>query len=166
MIGIIACIVAAVKGHKTFAWVTGVWSLVALLLLATGVTTYAFSPGIVFLIIAISMKKIPNEAKGSGSAAADAKPAEPAAAPEAVPAAEPTAPAIPEQSKVYVCTNCGGRCKGWYQVCPSCGSIDQMVAADSALPVSDSELVVCAHCGAQIKAQAKFCPYCGSGTGK
>ena len=54
----------------------------------------------------------------------------------------------------------------WAYFCPSCGSIDQMVAADSALPVSDSELVVCAHCGAQIKAQAKFCPYCGSGTGK
>ena len=162
MIGIIACIVAAVKGHKTFAWVTGVWSLVALLLLATGVTTYAFSPGIVFLIIALSMKKISNEAEGSGSAVADVKPAEPAA----VPAAEPADPAIPEQSKVYVCTNCGGRCNGWYQVCPSCGSIDQMVAADVALPAADPGLVKCAHCGKQIETKAKFCPYCGTSTAK
>lgn len=166
MIGIIACIVAAVKGHKTFAWVTGVWSLVALLLLATGVTTYAFSPGIVFLIIALTMKKIPDEAEGNVSTAADVKPAELAAAPKAVPAAEPAAPAIPDRPKVYVCTNCGGRCNGWYQVCPSCGSIDQMVAADSALPDAGSGIMKCAHCGKQIEAKAKFCPYCGKSTGK
>ncbi len=162
LIGIAACIVAAVKGHKTFAWVTGVWTAVALLLAVSGATEYAFSPGVVFLIIALSMKKIPKEPEENSGAAAVVEPAEPAA----VPAAEPAISAIPEQPKVYVCTNCGGRCNGWYQVCPSCGSIDQMVAADSALPDAGSGLVGCTHCGKQIEAQAKFCPYCGTKTGK
>lgn len=54
--GLIACIVSAVKGHKTFAIAMGVWTIIAIILLVSGFQ-YAYAPGPLFLLIAICMKK-------------------------------------------------------------------------------------------------------------
>lgn len=57
MLGIIATIIAAVKGHGTFAFFVGAWTLVAFIMAASGNYQLAIGPGGIFLIIAICMKK-------------------------------------------------------------------------------------------------------------
>ena len=59
--GIIACIIAAVKGHKTFAWVVGIWTAIAVVIAIAGAPQYAIGPGAIFLLIAITMKKVVEE---------------------------------------------------------------------------------------------------------
>ena len=57
MFGIIATIIAAKKGHSTFAWVVGIWSVVEIIMFLAK-APYAVGPGWVFIIIAICMKKV------------------------------------------------------------------------------------------------------------
>lgn len=52
--GIIAIIVAAVKGQTTFAWILGIWEIFAVILALNGFQ-YAFGPGLICLIIAACM---------------------------------------------------------------------------------------------------------------
>ena len=65
MLGIIATIIAAVKGHKTFAWVIGVWSAIEIVLLLSK-SPYAVGPGGLFVIIALCMSNLNKKEKDSG----------------------------------------------------------------------------------------------------
>lgn len=57
MLGIIATIIAAKKGHTTFAWVVGIWSAIEIILLLCR-SPYAFGPGALFVFIAIGMTNL------------------------------------------------------------------------------------------------------------
>ena len=57
MLGIIATIIAAKKGHTTFAWVVGIWSAIEIILLFAK-SPYAIGPGGIFVLIAISMSNL------------------------------------------------------------------------------------------------------------
>lgn len=59
MFGIIATIIAVKKRHYTFAWVVGIWTGIAFVLALSGAASIAFAPGVLFLLIAVGMKKIP-----------------------------------------------------------------------------------------------------------
>ncbi len=72
MLGIIAAIIAAVKGHGTFAAVIGVWTVVAFIIALSGSPEYAVAPGGLFLIIAIFMKNL-NKGKDEAEKAEAAK---------------------------------------------------------------------------------------------
>lgn len=58
MFGIIATIIAAYKGHKTFAWVTGSWTCVAIFMALAGVSALAIAPGGIFFFIALGMENL------------------------------------------------------------------------------------------------------------
>ena len=60
MFGIIATIIAARKGHTTFATVTGIWTGVAIILALSGYSAYAFAPGGIFFFIALGMSNLRN----------------------------------------------------------------------------------------------------------
>lgn len=55
MIGIVATIIAAKKGHSVFAWIMGIWSALEIIAILCEYPI-AFGPGAVFLVIAIVMK--------------------------------------------------------------------------------------------------------------
>lgn len=57
MLGIIATIIAAKKGHTTFAWVVGIWSAIEIILLLAK-SPYAVGPGGMFVLIAICMTNL------------------------------------------------------------------------------------------------------------
>jgi hypothetical protein len=128
VLGIAACIIAAVKGHKIYAWCMGIWTVIAILIAVSGSAQFAASPGVLFLIIAICMKKVPKEPEGNNSAPSQS---EGISESKVLPVEQIALPSDANRSNAYVCKLCGSRCSGWYQVCPSCGSIDQMVALDT-----------------------------------
>lgn len=102
VLGIIATIVAAVKGHKTFAWVTGIWTGLAILLSLSGYSNIAIGPGVIFLAIAFGMKKVKPEE--SDTAASDSS--------------------VLEQG--FVCSSCGHKEKNWFMTCPKCGAVGKV----------------------------------------
>ena len=53
MFGILATIIAAVKGHSGFAWFTGIWTAIALIVALSGMPQYSFAPGMLFFVIAL-----------------------------------------------------------------------------------------------------------------
>ena len=57
MLGIIATIIAAKKGHSTFAWVVGIWSAIEIIMLLAK-SPYAVGPGGMFIVIALCMKNL------------------------------------------------------------------------------------------------------------
>ena len=57
MLGIIATIIAAKKGHTTFAWVVGIWSAIEIILLLAK-SPYAVGPGGMFVLISICMTNL------------------------------------------------------------------------------------------------------------
>ncbi len=120
LIGILACIIAAVKGRKTFAWIVGIWTALAFVIAFLGASKYAYAPGGLFLAIAIAMKKATNATTSSQQAAAFMEQQDP--------------------GKKFRCRACGEYCSGWYQVCPKCGASGQMVKSNSSspLPVPES----------------------------
>ena len=128
IIGIAACVIAALKGHKTFACVIGVWTAIALVLALSGNANIAVAPGGLFLIIAAGMK---NLKKQSGTA--------PAAVPQDVPAAETTVPevpsplteppvaaeaeaTVPQISGGIICSGCGAPLEAGVKFCQYCGT--------------------------------------------
>lgn len=58
MFGLLATIISAIKGHKTFAWVVGIWTVIALLVGLSGSPEYAIAPGALFFFISITMKNL------------------------------------------------------------------------------------------------------------
>lgn len=64
MLGIIATIIAAKKGHATFAWVVGIWSAIEIILLLAK-SPYAVGPGGMFVLIAICMTNLNKPKKES-----------------------------------------------------------------------------------------------------
>ena len=59
-------IIAAVKGHKTFAWVMGVWSALEIVMLLAK-SPYAVGPGGLFVIIALCMSNLNKRERVSAS---------------------------------------------------------------------------------------------------
>lgn len=109
MLGIVAAIVAGVKGHYAFAGIIGGWSIIAVILALTGVP-YAVAPGWLFLVIAIGMsKKTDDAAKDDG------------------PDHDIGLSAAPD--KKFICKACGSYSSGWYQTCPVCGAVGSMEKA-------------------------------------
>lgn len=182
IIGIIACIVAAMKGRKTFAWVIGVWTALAFMIAISGAPQLAIAPGGLFLLIAITMKKVsPNAESSSGQS-------------------NVTAPAPLSDSSVdkgFECKNCGLQLTGWYKECPNCHAIDTirrrepntilpaepivMESGQSAIPnrieINRAEAVspiiersssapdvirFCRYCGQALEPNARFCRHCGA----
>ncbi len=166
--GIIACIIAAVKGHKTFAWVIGIWTAIAFLVAFSGYSNAALAPGWIFLVIAIGMKNLNKTASPSPVTSSTTK----------------LTTVNPE--KKYVCRACGNYSTGWYQKCPKCGTVGRMEKAEvqistPALALEDTnsapnrvlpELPViqeapkqapkyCGNCGAALEPDSLFCSYCG-----
>ena len=117
IIGIIACIVAAMKGRKTFAWVIGVWTALAFMIAISGASQLAIAPGGLFLLIAITMKKAsPDTESSSGQSDGSV----------------PNLSTDLDVDKRFVCKNCGTRLTGWYKECPNChavGTIERREAA-------------------------------------
>ncbi len=58
MMGIIAAIIAAVKGHTTYAVCMGIWTVIAFIFLLTDNSELAVAPGGLFVVIAICMKNL------------------------------------------------------------------------------------------------------------
>lgn len=182
IIGIIACVVAALKGHKTFAWVIGVWTALAFLIAASGAPQLAIAPGGLFLLIAITMKKVsPNTGNSSGQSNG----------------AGSNSLSDSNVDKAFVCKNCGTQLTGWYKECPNCHAIDTITRRDpntilpaepfvmesgqSAIPnsieINRAEAFVpiiersssapafirfCRYCGQELELGAKFCRHCGA----
>ena len=163
--GIIATIIAAVKGHKGFAWFTGIWTAIAYIIAFSGGSQYAVAPGFLFLIIAITMKK-----EGSD------KPSDATQGPSA---------SETEPPMRFICSACGNYSTGWYQTCPHCGAVGKMekakpVAAPQIMPadteINPSESAqeetpqieskaparFCRECGQKLLPEAVFCPECGT----
>ncbi len=109
MLGIVAAIVAGVKGHYAFAGIIGGWSIIAVILAFTGVP-YAVVPGWLFLVIAISMSKKINDAEKDNGLDRDI--------------GLSTAP-----DRKFICKACGSYSSGWYQTCPVCGAVGSMEKA-------------------------------------
>lgn len=65
MAGIIAAVIAGVKGHKTFAWIVGSLGVLELILVLAG-SPYAVGPGVLFIAWAIGMRKVTNETQTEG----------------------------------------------------------------------------------------------------
>lgn len=63
MCGLLATIIAAVKGHTTYAWVTGIWTAIAVVVAISGYPEIAIAPGFLFLAIAISMENLRKQKK-------------------------------------------------------------------------------------------------------
>lgn len=172
MLGMIATIIAAVKGRTGFAWFTGIWTVLAFIIAFSGGTQYAVAPGGLFLIIAICMKK-----EGADS-----------------PVKSESAPAndvllVSDPSKKYICKACGNYSTGWYQTCPNCGAIGKMekvsatmlpcdntpstesssetkslaveLESDNLSTPSIDSIMFCRECGTRLIPGAAFCPECG-----
>ena len=90
----------------------------------------------------------------------------------------------PNINKQFLCRKCGTHSSGWYQTCPFCGAVGQMVKAESissikideSVPHSspvivptvtlDAEMtkpvdIYCRNCGAKLEPDSIFCSYCG-----
>lgn len=151
MLGIIATIVAAVKRRYTFAAIVGGWTFLAFILAINGVTVFAFSPGFLFLIIAICMQKNPPKTDGE----------------EIVLSAELSVPDDPE--KKFVCMSCGTYSPGWYQTCPVCGAVGRIkntkdVTASDNAEGNDSLVIYfcrsCGYVGNDSAGKTDSCPKC------
>ena len=164
MFGLLATIIAAVKGRSGFAWFTGIWTALAVIMSLSGGSKYAVGPGVLFFAIAIGMKKD----RPSDSNAQNNSKNEPSV----------------DGSKKYICTRCGGYSSGWYQTCPSCGAVGKM---DKATPqivsrISQASTEVtkssyngqqntvsvysCRKCGAQLQPGSEYCQRCGAVSAK
>ena len=112
IIGIIACVIAAIKGRTTFAWVVGIWTAIAVVIALAGAPQFAIAPGGLFLIIAIAMKKAASDAESSPDQERNT-----------------TEESSSDSSNVYkfACKNCKTQLTGWYKECPNCHAIDTIV---------------------------------------
>ena len=141
MAGIIATIIAAKKGHNTFAWVIGVWTAIAIVLALCGMAGIAIAPGWIFLVIAIGMKKEP-EGGNSDSV-----------------------------SKTPVGYNMQGTVPAQNQApMPAAISLEPSVAQDDEIVVMRMSPVpaairFCRYCGQELEPGAKFCRRCGAKLG-
>ena len=139
MAGIIATIIAAKKGHSTFAWVIGVWTAIAIILALCGMAGIAIAPGWVFLVIAIAMKKT------SGDGCSDSA------------------------SKTPVGYNMQGTVPAQNQApLPTAVSLEPPVAQDDGIVVMERSssapvaIRFCRYCGQELEPGAKFCRHCGA----
>lgn len=117
--GIAATIIAGVKGRTTYAWVMGIWTVLGLI--TSLVAGFGIAPGIIFLIIAIGLKKAGTETNENQSAQ------------NAIPKEQL------EEAKKFICDSCGFLGKGWYQECPECGAKGKMRKG------SDAEIIEWNH---------------------
>ena len=106
LFGILACIIAAKKGHTSFAWVVGIWTALAALILVIGTSKSVVAPGPIFFAIALCFKKAPVEGEADSLLKNKI-------------AADP--------QKKYYCSCCGEYSTGWYETCPKCGAKGQMI---------------------------------------
>lgn len=134
MAGIIATIIAAVKRHYTFAWVIGIWTAIAIILLLCGQYSVAIAPGWLFLCIAIGMKKIPkesNEGPASGTQTANT-----------TSGSVPVSSAEPLPANTYV--------------------VPSKVSPEDEPAPSAPAIRFCRYCGQELENGAKFCRHCGA----
>ena len=136
MFGIIAVIIAACKKHTTFAWVVGIWTAIAIILYLSG-AEYVFFPGILFMIIAICMKK--PDSSGTGSKGTVNMP------PDSM------QPVNPSQTINNY----------YYPVVP-----DKNLSADNEnSPETNNDSMpirFCRYCGQELSPDTKFCRNCGA----
>ena len=151
MLGIIATIVAAVKRRYVFAAVIGGWTFIAFILAVNGLSAFALSPGFLFLIIAICMKKVPKDGETEKS----------------VLNAEIVQSDDPEMK--FVCMSCGTYRSDWYNSCPVCGSFDRIKRVEEAIvsdaPEQDEQRIIyfcrnCGYVGNDLSGKANSCPKC------
>ncbi len=192
MLGIIAAIIAAVKGHKTFAWVMGVWSALEIVLLLAK-SPYAVGPGGLFVIIALCMSNLNKRERvsasqeqktneQSGMRAVSSNDADKSAGIE---------PVIPLQCDVpgYVdCPICHTRQRAGRDRCFGCNvplkikpisplndnndikmrEMDTTMAVPSVKPMKEvtTELTpkvrFCRKCGFELLGGSDFCSHCGT----
>ncbi len=117
MLGLAATIIAAVKGHKTYAWVTGIWTAIAVAVGLSGYTEYAIAPGFVFFAIAVSMDNLRKQKKKDedDGSECDDKPALIEEKNKSIEIADTS-----ENSYTYFCTTCNSKFNEWYDKCPNC----------------------------------------------
>ena len=107
--GIIAAIIAAIKGHTTYAVCMGIWTIIAFILDATGSSQYAIAPGGLFVVIAICMK---NLRKANSSISPEEK----------TPVSTNRIVKKPNQSvESAVCEKCGIKLSPEWAFCNNCG---------------------------------------------
>ena len=139
MAGIIATIIAARKRHYTFAWVIGIWTAIAIVLALCGMASIAIAPGWLFLIIAIGMKKIPEEGNSdSGSQN---------------PVGYNMQGSTSTPAEVPVPTAASAE--------PSVAQDDDIVVVDRTSP-APTVIRFCRYCGQELELGAKFCRHCGA----
>lgn len=134
MAGILATIIAARKRHYTFAWVIGIWTVIAITLAISGNADIAVTPGWLFLVIAIGMKKIPEESTNIT----------PTNTPMTTPTSENTStPTVP----IGI---------------PAERSVTPNVSMGPHERSAPTVIRFCRYCGQKLDSGAKFCRHCGA----
>lgn len=176
MIGIAATIIAAVKGRTGFAWAMGIWSAIEILLLLAG-SNYTFGPGVLFLIIAISMKNLRKQETRAQPSQQKTKPTHDTVLADAssksmpsiaenkrtysVQPGETVAPVVCENSDKIECPKCHTRQRSNRKRCSECGVY--FVVSDEPTVVPAAPLTrFCRKCGFQLLNGSEFCSHCGT----
>ena len=141
MFGIIATIIAAKKRHYTFAWVVGIWTALAIILILSGNSTMAVAPGWLFFAISLGMKK---KAEINGN--------------EVLPSDSPetnNTTSLPESSSANSTISIPATVDGMPIQSEAIESVDRTVP----VPVA---IRFCRFCGQELEPGAKFCRHCGA----
>lgn len=173
MLGIIATIIAAKKGHKTFAWIIGIWSILEIILLLTQ-SPYAIGPGGLFVLIAIGMK---NLNKSDESIITDKKQAEISNTPSIDTACQTISSGDLGNKDISAISDVSTKSmnidveRGIPGVSPSYESIESEQISNIESTDSSNVLIAdfasprvryCRKCGFQLLDDSSFCSHCGT----
>ena len=173
MFGIIATIIAAKKGHKTFAWVVGIWSVIEIVMLLAK-SPYAVGPGGLFVLIAIGMK---NLNKSDESTRTDKKQAEISNTPSIDTACQTISSGDSGNKDISAISDVSTKSmniddeRGIPDVAPSYESIESEQLSNIESTDSSNVLIAdfasprvryCRKCGFQLLTESDFCSHCGT----
>ena len=182
MMGIIAAIIAAIKGHTTYAVCMGIWTVIAFILIASGSSQYAMAPGGLFVVIAICMKNLRKEQITD-------------TAKDKTITSNNKNSIVSEHNTQLYCKKCGGKIAPEWEFCNNCGypvsnenttteskktfpempdnhtstsviaeitsSNSNMIGVQDTLLTSNLPFV-CNNCGEKVDPEWQFCNSCGN----
>ena len=157
MLGIISAIIAWKKRRPVYALAMAGWSIVSII---CAVIWFSFpfdgtvyppaGPGVLFLIIAVCMKKESDYESVDDTLRIEEL-------------------GLNRNGYGFICTYCGSYISAWYKQCPSCKSLDRISSLSAARrqPGAEDgqrEICFCRDClytGSDLSPAAKPCPKCG-----